>query len=143
MQSIRAERRIAADPTGTALLLAGQTAFDLWPGATRLDGAARLDGATLLVRVPRRPAARVAVRARPPRRLPTSYVTTFRVDGDLPETDGTVTLTRAWQGERPATDAVLTVTWDGDARLAGPLRAMADGFLANLAAAAEQRSFAA
>ncbi len=142
MATIRVERLIAADPTGTALLLAGQTALDLWPGVTRLAPA---DG-HVLVEVPalRARAARVAVQAAPPRRLPTSYVTTFRVSGDLPDTEGTVTLTRSWSDERAATSAELVLTWEGgDARLAAALRAMAYGFLANLAAAAEERSFAA
>ncbi|HEV2890276.1 MAG TPA: hypothetical protein VGX28_07840 [Frankiaceae bacterium] len=145
MATIRVERRIAADPTGTALLLAGQTALDLWPGVTRLAPAP--PGHVLVeARVPalRARAARVAVQAAPPRRLPTSYVTAFRFAGDLPATEGTVTLTRSWSGERPATTAELALTWEGgDARLAAALRAMAHGFLANLADAAEERSFAA
>lgn len=143
MATIRAERLIAADPTGTALLLAGQTALDLWPGVTRLAG----EPLTVEAAVPalRRHAARVSVRARPPRRLPTSYVTTFRFSGEgLPETRGTVTLARSPASSRAATDAVLTLAWEGeDARVTAAFRAMAHGFLANLAAAAEERSFAA
>ena len=42
----RVSRRIAADPTSTALLLAGPTAVDLWPGARRVaegDGLVVVD----------------------------------------------------------------------------------------------------
>ena len=34
MTTISVDRVIAADPTSAALLLAGSTAFDLWPGMT-------------------------------------------------------------------------------------------------------------
>ena len=117
MPTVRVDRLIAADPTGAALLLAGRTALDLWPG----------------------------VDFQPPRRLPTSYVTTFRVSGEgLPATDGRVTLTRSWDAPHAGTRAVLTLAWEGgDARVGAAFRAMAGGFLANLAEAAEQRSFAA
>lgn len=137
---------IAADPTGTALLLAGQTALDLWPGVTRL-GEVGTEPLVVEAMVPslRRHAARVSVRARPPRRLPTAYVTTFRFAGEgLPATDGAVTLTRSWDAPHAATSAVLTLTWDGsDARVTAAFRAMGEAFLANLAAAAEERSSAA
>ena len=128
MSTIRVTRLIAADPTGTALLLAGRTALDLWPGATRLAHAPVRD-----------------VVVEPPRRLPTAYVTTFRFTGEgLPDAGGTVTLTRSWAGEHPATDADLALTWEGgDPGVAAALRAMADAFLAGLAAAAEERAFAA
>jgi len=146
MPTIRAERLIAADPTGTALLLAGQTALDLWPGVTRISSGAA-SGVLVDAVVPslRRHAARVSVQAGPPRRLPTAYVTTFRFSGEgLPSTEGAVTLTRSWDAPHAATSAVLTLTWDGgEPRVAAAFRAMADGFLANLAAAAEERSFAA
>jgi hypothetical protein len=146
MSTIRVERVIAADPTGTALLLAGQTALDLWPGVTRLSevGAGPLV-VEAVVPALRRSAARVSVSAGPPRRLVTSYVTTFRFSGDgLPTTDGTVTLTRSSASVHAATDAVLTLSWEGsDVRVTAAFHAMADGFLANLAAAAEERSYAA
>lgn len=101
MARITVEHLIAADPTGTALLLSAS-------GDTR--------------------------------RLPTSYVTTFAVDG----ADAAVTLTRAWAGGHAATSAVLTVTWEGgDAGRAAALREAAGAFLARLAAAAEERAYAA
>lgn len=145
MSTIRVERLIAADPTGTALLLAGQTALDLCPGVTRLGvGAGPLMVDAVLPAL-RRHATRLSVRARPPRRLPTSYVTTFAVAGEgLPETEGTVTLTRAAAVPHDVTRAVLTLTWEGaEPRLTAAYYALAEGFLANLAVAAEQRSFAA
>lgn len=144
MATIAVDRVIAADPTSTALLLAGPTAFDLWPGVTRV--APGLVDAVLAGR-----AARVRVRARPPRRLPTSYVTRFEFAGDgLPETTGTVTLSYAASPDLPvATAATVSLTWEpaggaGErARVAAAFRAMAGGFVANLAAAAEARADAA
>jgi hypothetical protein len=149
MATITVERAIAADPTGTALLLAGPTAYDLWPGATRVEGSPGelwVDAPALAAR-----AALVHVHAVPPRRLPTAYVTRFGFGGDaLPETSGAVTLTYAAAADAPAaTRAVLTLTWtpagscSERGRVAAAFRAMADGFLANLAAAAEERAYAA
>jgi hypothetical protein len=144
MATIAVDRVIAADPTSTALLLAGPTALDLWPGVTRV--APGLVDAVLTGR-----AARVSVKARPPRRLPTSYVTRFEFAGDgLPETAGTVTLSYVASDHLPvATAATVTLTWEptggaGErARVAAAFRAMAGGFVANLAAAAEARADAA
>lgn len=144
MATIAVDRVIAADPTSTALLLAGATAFDLWPGVTRV--APGVVDALLAGRP-----ARVRVKARPPRRLPTSYVTRFEFAGDgLPETTGTVTLSYAASSGLPvATAATVTLTWEpaggaGErARVAAAFRAMAVGFVANLAAAAEARADAA
>jgi hypothetical protein len=147
MATITVDRVIAADPTSTALLLAGPTAFDLWPGVTRV-GPGVVDAAVpALVPHP----ARVRVRALPPRRLPTSYVTRFAFAGDgLPSTEGEVTLTyAACDGVPVATGASLVLTWEAAgsaaerARVLAAFRAMAGGFLANLAAAAEERADAA
>jgi hypothetical protein len=152
MATASVSRAIAADPTSTALLLAGATALDLWPGVTRVGGetGALLVDASVPALVPR--PARVCVRALPPRRLPTSYVTRFRFDGDgLPETDGTLTLTYLATDAAPvATSASLTLEWSSEdlsqaerSRVVAAFRGMADGFLANLAVAAEERSDAA
>jgi hypothetical protein len=151
MATISVDRAIAADPTGTALLLAGPTALDLWPGVTRVGGVPgrMLVDADVPALASR--SARVCVRAEPPRRLPTSYVTRFAFDGGgLPATEGAVTLSYdAAPGARAATRAVLTLTFEAPeggaehVRVTAAFRAMADGFLANLAAAAEQRSSAA
>jgi hypothetical protein len=145
MATITVDRVIAADPTSTALLLAGPTALDLWPGVTRVGGVSGrlLVSADVPALAPR--CARVLVRAVPPRRLPTSYVTRFSFGGDgLPETEGSVTLTYADRG----TLALLTLAWPADPsvegrRVTAAFRAMAEGFLANLATAAEERSDAA
>jgi hypothetical protein len=134
------------------LLLAGATALDLWPGVTRVGGetGALLVDASVPSLAPR--PARVCVRALPPRRLPTSYVTRFAFTGDgLPETEGTLTLAYLASDVAPvATSAALTLSWaSADAasaehrRVAAAFHAMAEGFLANLALAAEERSDAA
>jgi hypothetical protein len=145
-------RRITADPTSTALLLAGPAALDLWPGVRRVGE----QGGRLLVEAqvplqrdgsePRPTAA--AVRALPPRRTPTAYVTRFAWDGpELPGTTGQLTLAYApTAAGSPVTHAVLTLDSSGLEgtcvdRLA--LATMAEGFLANLARAAESRSRAA
>ena len=141
----RAARRIAADPTSTALLLAGPTAMDLWPGVRRVGDT----GGRVLVEAALDEAARTsaAVRALPPQRTPTAFVTRFEWAGpDLPLTAGELTLGYAPGAEGPATSASLVLTSTGVAasRLtACALQAMAESFLDNLAAAAEQRSSAA
>lgn len=148
MATITVDRVIAADPTSTALLLAGPSAVDLWPGVTRV---ARVPGRVVVdAEVPSIARTRVVVRALPPRRQPTSYVTRFGFAGDpLPATDGAVTLAYETSDVVPvATRAAVTLTWtDGGGaehvRVTAAFRAMADGFLANLAAAAESRSDAA
>jgi hypothetical protein len=145
---IRVTRRIAADPTSTALLLAAPTALDLWPGLRRVGTVA---GRVL---VEARPAgedpapAAAAVRAYSPRRTPTAFVTRFTWSGpDLPATDGELTLGYApGAAGLPSTSATLTLDSAGGTggRLdPDTVRAMAEGFLANLAAAAESRSSAA
>ena len=101
---IRVTRQIAADPTSTALLLAGPTALDLWPGVRRVGEA----GGRALVEaeIPPARATAATVRALPPRRTPTSYVTTFQWAGpSLPATTGRLTL--AYDGGTTA--AVLTL----------------------------------
>lgn len=138
-------RHIAADPTSTALLLAGATAIELWPGLRRV---AEVSG-RVVVETDIRDAARAAsVRALPPQRTPTSYLTRFEWAGPgLPATNGELTLTYA-----PASDGgvgttaelVLTGTgFEGTVLDADLLEEMARGFLANLAHAAELRNRAA
>lgn len=141
---VTVSRRIGADPTSTALLLAGPSAVDLWPGVERVS---RVDGHILVEASLGTAAAlpaEVAVSARPPKRTPTSFVTTFHWTGpDLPETVGTLTLTyAALVGGVPRAQAELVL--QADDLESGPLdvpalTAMAEGFLANLAAAAEAR----
>ena len=143
----RVSRRIAADPTSTALLLAGPTAVDLWPGARRV---AEGDG-LVVVEAPAEPGAaelaRVELRAQAPRRTPTSYVTSFEWTGaDLPPVSGRLTLAYAPTADgTPVTHAVLELEPAGDAPeyRGGGLAALAEGFLQNLARAAETRNRAA
>ncbi|MCU1624224.1 MAG: hypothetical protein JWL79_3069 [Frankiales bacterium] len=142
----RVTRRIAADPTSTALLLAGPTALDLWPGVRRVaDVGGRIVVETEL---PAQRTAAASVRALPPRRTPTSYVSRFEWAGPgLPETSGELVLAYApgSDGEL-GTHAALVLDsrgFDPDVLDIVALTAMAEGFLANLARAAELRSHAA
>ena len=145
----RVTRRIGADPTSTALLLAGPAALELWPGVRRVGevGGRALVEAELTDEGDRVPTA-ASVRALPPRRTPTSYVTRFAWTGPgLPVTEGELTLAYAPGAEgAPCTSAALTLDSVGVAAsrldVAG-LAAMAEGFLSNLARAAESRSRAA
>ena len=142
-----AARTICADPTSTALLLAGPTALELWPGVRRVGSVGGL--ALVETELPTAPRTTAAtVRALPPRRTPTSFVTRFAWTGPgLPVTDGTLTLAYAPGADgTPSTHAALTLDSDGleDSRVdARALEAMAEGFLANLARAAESRNRAA
>ena len=140
-------RRIAADPTSTALLLAGSHAIELWPGLRRV---AEVSG-RVVVETDIRDAARAAsVRALPPQRTPTSFLTRFEWAGPgLPATHGELTLSYAepaGEGEGVATTAELVLTgsgFEGTVLDADLLEEMARGFLANLAHAAELRNRAA
>lgn len=145
---IRVSREIAADPTSTALLLAGPAALELWPGVRRVGAAGRraLVEAELVPgpgQPPRTTAA--TVRALPPVRLPTAFVTRFEWAGpDLPATSGVLRLTYSC-GSTPSTRAELELSSQRqDGPVGAPvLRAMAQEFLDNLSAAAERRSSAA
>lgn len=152
---VEVERRIGADPSSTALLLAGPSAVDLWPGVERIvqaDGKGFVEAELRLVPPaadgkPLRTAA--SITARPPKRTPTSFVTSFTWSGaDLPGTTGELTLTYgpAAAGPEdatvPSTDARLVLDAAGleDSPLdADALQEMAEGFLANLATVAEER----
>lgn len=144
---IRADRRIAADPTSTALLLAGPAALDLWPGVRRVGA---VDGRVLVeADIPeQRRSTAATVLVEPPRRTPTSFVTRFEWAGPaLPRTSGELTLTYAPGGDDgPSTAARLVL--DSDDLAAGvlsqeALQGLADGFLDNLRELAESRSRAA
>lgn len=174
----RVRRVICAEPTSTALLLAGPGALELWPGARQVRPAGRRgtllaellpSGAVLpadpvppagavLPGVPVAQATEVAVRALPPRRTASAYVSRFSFSGPgLPLTRGTLTLGyvspfalgAAGRGpafDVPVTQAVLmllTAAQPGSPPDELRLRRMAAGFLANLGAAAEARSQAA
>ena len=142
----RVTRRIAADPTSTALLLAGPTAFELWPGVRRVaEVGGRMVVETDLT--PERLAA-ASVRALPPQRTPTSYVTRFEWTGTgLPTTSAELVLGYAPTAEGDVgTHAALVLDssdFEDTGMTASQLEAMARGFLENLARAAELRSHAA
>jgi hypothetical protein len=149
----RVTRRICADPTSTALLLAGPAALELWPGVRHVGEAGRR--ALVEAELPAPPyralcvvpQTAATVRALPPRRTPTSFVTHFEWSGPgLPPTTGELTLTYLAGGATPATAASLwldSADVDGSRVDRDALSAMAEGFLANLARAAERRSTAA
>ena len=142
----RVTRRIAADPTSTALLLAGPTAFELWPGVRRVADVG--DRMVVETELPQQRTAAASVRALPPRRTPTSYVSRFDWSGPgLPDTTAQLTLAYApgADGEL-STHAALVLEshgFDPDVLDSTALAAMAEGFLDNLARAAELRSHAA
>lgn len=141
-------RRIAADPTSTALLLAGPSALDLWPGVRRVAEVGRR--VVVEAELASRRTAAASVRAEPPHRTPSAYVTRFAWSGSgLPSTTGELTLAYARSAEGGlATDARLvleteTASLERSGLAQDALRAMAEGFLRNLAEAAELRSHAA
>ncbi len=142
----RVTLRIAANPTSTALLLAAPTAVELWPGVRRIaDVSGRVVVETDLT--PDRAVA-ASVRALPPQRTPTSYVTRFDWAGPgLPATTGELTL-----GYAPSADGgvgtlaslvLVSSGFEGSAVDEQTLTQMAHTFLANLARAAERRNRAA
>lgn len=147
-------RRIAADPTSTALLLAGPGALELWPGVRRV---AEVGGRVLVeTELPTQDGTALPVAAvvttEPPRRTPTSFVARFSwTSSALPPVDGVLTLSYApGSNGIPATSASLRLDAeppdDASPRTAhrtAVLTALAHGFLQNLAAAAEQRRSAA
>lgn len=143
---IRVDRRIAADPTSTALLLAGPTALDLWPGVRRVGV---VDGRVLVeAEIPeQRRSTAATVLVEPPRRTPTSFVTRFEWVGPaLARTRGELTLSYAPGEAGPSTAALLVLDSDelaDSALTAAVLRGLADAFLDNLRALAESRSRAA
>lgn len=138
MTTLRAARRIAADPTSVALLLAGPTAVDLWPGSHRegeTDGRLRVEAD-----IPQQGVHDVLVTIDPPQRTPVAFVCRFlaeqealglRVDGEL---------TLAYEG-RDATHASIVLDISA-ARPSTPQKLAiaterAETFLGNLARVAE------
>jgi hypothetical protein len=132
---VRVTRSIEADPTSTALLLAGPIAMDLWPGLRRVGVT---DGQMLTFG---------SVRALPPRRTPMAYVAIFETVGPgLPHAVGTLTLGYAGSEGTLTTTADFAVDVVGLERtgLTEPsLQDLVRGFLDNLAEAVESRSDAA
>jgi hypothetical protein len=140
---VRASRRIAADPTSTALLLAGPTAVELWPGASAV--AEREDGSVLVEAERPDGPARVVLRAMAPRRTPTAYVMQFGWSGEAVQAvDGRLRLAYAPTADgTPVTHAVLELDAGADGEPLARLAARGEAFLENLARAAETRNRAA
>ena len=141
---IRADRRIAADPTSTALLLAAPGAVELWPGLRRVGAA---DGRILVeAEIPAQRTPRIAtVHVSSPRRTPTAYVVAFSWSSPaLPDADCQLTLSYAAGESGPATAVRLALdTREADGLPADSLQELADGFLDNLVQLAESRTSAA
>jgi hypothetical protein len=144
LRRTRADRRIAADPTSTALLLAGPAALELWPGVRRVGTVA--DRVLVEATIPeQRLSTAATVLVSPPRRTPTAYVTTFEWVGPaLPRTAGELVLGYAAGSDVPSTDAVLTLDTEEPGALSREaLQELAAAFLDNLATLAESRNRAA
>jgi hypothetical protein len=157
-------RRIAADPTSAALLLAGPSAVELWPGAT-LERTGPDDQLRVMTELPAAflpvsGRAAVLVRALSPQRTPTAFLLRFSFGAaGFPGVRGELALEYAVPGAsdasdepRPATDALLRLDVDDPAgadlvvpldRFLSGLQTLAETFLDNLAIAAEGRSQAA
>ena len=146
MTGMELVRRIAADPTSVALLLAGPSVELLWPGGATGEPEA-VDAHE---HDPAAAAREIVAVETPPQRTPTSFVTRFRVstaDGDVVsvslrldyEQDRTKSPESDVARARPATQAHLWLTGSGARELAG----VAGEFLDALARAAEDRSRAA
>ncbi len=140
MPTLRLERRISADPTSTALLLAGPTAVDLWPGSRRVG---EIDGRLLVESDAPTGTAEVSVRAWPPRRTPIAFVVRFTFQGSAGEPVPTVkgTLTLRYDAAQ-STRAELAMELDAPLEVLEWVHARGQTFLANLASAAEHRAVA-
>lgn len=155
MTTVTATRIVPADPASTALLLAGPSAVEFWPGISGVDGLlSPLSASAPLAGDDQR---RLVIRSEPPRRTATSYVTTFSVAADgLPTANGTIHVARqGWLrdggdssraaadrvGEPVSTDPDLTAVSlelrtdvDYDAGVEQEIASAAAIFLDNLAA---------
>jgi hypothetical protein len=158
MTKVTATRIVPADPASTALLLAGPSALEFWPGISRITGVlSPLSADAALAGEEHR---RLVIRSQPPRRTPTAYVTSFSVDADgLPSASGTLRVTRQGWGTGNTdldihrlgsgtadfgTDVTtvrleLTTVVDYDESVEQEIAAQAAAFLDNLAAFAEGR----
>jgi hypothetical protein len=145
MTTVTATRTIPSDPASTALLLAGPSALSFWPGVGHVDGVlSPLSANTAIAGSARR----LVVRAEPPRRTPTAYVTSFRVEAEgLPTASGVLRITRhGWVGEvvtdaspdphaaRASVRLELSTDVDYDAGVEEAITQSANLFLDNVAA---------
>ena len=148
MTTVTATRVVPGDPASTALLLSGPSALEFWPGISRVEGL--ISPVSAVATLAGDAHRRVVVRAQPPQRTPTAYVTTFSVDADgLPSASGFLRVTRQdWAGtptvpEQKAADAVvgpaaaiqleLRSDVDYDAGVEQEIVAAAQEFLDNIA----------
>lgn len=140
VSTVRSSRRIAGDATSTALLLSGPSALDLWPGLRRVHDAPGHYAA--LGPVGDDPVGPVVVRADPPRRTATAYVTRFFVVGDqLPEASGELRVHGSWAGDQPGASVEVSLTSDGwDLALERQMSTAVEGFLDNLARVSDSYS---
>ena len=141
MPEIVLSRRVAAEPASLALLLAGPTAVELWPGARMIGEFG--DRLTVEADLPDGELSEVHLQALPPRRTPTSFVIRFEYSGDgVPRTSGTITLTSQGDG---SSRVELALRWEGgiDRLIREDTEQKAASFLSTLATTAEQRSSAA
>jgi|SRR5947208_2215395 len=151
------ERRIGADPASAVLLLAAPSSAEMWPGVA-LEGAEPGDHIALRVSLPADAAElvgitqpiRAEVRAEPPQRTPTAFVTRFSFSAPMvPPTTGTLTLTYAPTDGSDVNATIARLVFSVAAEpFATPafltaLELSAQTFLHNLATAAEERSCAA
>jgi hypothetical protein len=92
MTTVTATRVVPADPASTALLFAGASVLNFWPGISDVTG----QFSPLFFRAELAGRGRhLVVRSQPPHRTPTAYVTQFWVDADgLPSARGTLRVTR-------------------------------------------------
>lgn len=141
MPEIVLSRQVTAEPASLALLLAGPTAVELWPGARRIGEFG--DRLTVEADLPDGEQSEVLLQALPPRRTPTSFVIRFEYSGDgIPRTNGTITLTSQGNG---SSRVELALRWEGgiDRLIREDTEHKAASFLTTLATTAEERSSAA
>ena len=141
MPEIVLSRQVSAEPASLALLLAGPTAVELWPGARRVGEFG--DRLTVEADLPDGGQSEVHLQALPPRRTPTSFVIRFEYSGNgIPRTSGTIILTSQGNGR---TRVELVLRWEGgiDRLIREDTEHKAASFLAKLATTAEERSSAA
>jgi hypothetical protein len=141
MPEIVLSRQVAAEPASLALLLAGPTAVELWPGARRIGEFG--DRLTVEADLPDGEQSEVHLQALPPRRTPTSFVIRFEYSGEgVPRTNGTITLTSQGKG---SSRVELALRWEGgiDRLIREDTEDKAASFLTTLATTAEERSSAA
>lgn len=134
MPTLRLERRVTADPTSTALRLSAPTAVELWPGVRRIG---EIDGRLLVEAQAPVGTAEVTVRAWAPRRTPVAFVIRFSLAPSagepVPHVEGTLVLR---YDTAQSTRAELALELDAGPELLEWVRAQAQLFLDNLAAAA-------